>query len=240
MLTLRRLMVRGALLTGVVILVAVVVALLSQRFAPDPVDTTLVVNDPAALGPARTEGGGEFDLLVPPERIPRGLDEELSAPALTLIPERQTRPIPAVAATQGQLEELTRVVRRFLIGWETFAADDDDATYQSRFAAVIDPSQAGPITARRDNHQDTSVGRCGVACAGSAPVLSAIDPGYYMTVRRIDDRGAYVSTQMVVHHSGGRSLVNGHSYRRSYAMILRRSGGRWVVARVAAETLARH
>lgn len=233
-----RLLKKGILGFLVVILVAVGISMLVRQFGDFEPDRTLVQAGQTDLGGARSEGGADFDLFVPPERVPTDFRSEVEAPPLALIPERQQKPLPARAVSPEDKAELGEVASSFLSAWETFAPGDDVSAYQGRFAAFAVPSAIVSMARRFDSHQYSGIGLCASCTTGSRPA-DAIDPRYYVVVRRIDDESAYITTQMVVGYSGTGSPWNGQLYRRSYALIMERSGDGWLVRRVAAETLDR-
>lgn len=236
----RRLMLRGFALTLIVIGVAIAVGFIAARtMNPNDIDTSGVVDaGEVDLRGGRGAGGADFDVFVAPERVPTTRQAERDAPLFALLPERQAEPITPVAVGADELDRLGQVARGFLHGWETFSPGEDPATYSARFARWAVPGSVSRLATRRESRQDSSVGVCAGCATGSRP-LDRIDPRYYVVVRRIDERSAYITTHMVVQHHGDRSRLNGQSFRRSYALLLDREGEGWRVDRAVAETLER-
>lgn len=236
----RRLMLRGFLLVLIVIGVAIVVSVIAARtMNPNDIDTSgLVAHDELDLRDGRGAGGGDFDVFVAPDRVPTTREGELSAPVFALLPERQAEPVVPVAVAEDELAELGTVARNFLHGWEMFTPGEDTAKYTARFARWSALDQIDRLAGRKESRQDSTVGMCNGCATGSRP-LDKIDPRYYVVVRRIDSRSAYITTHMVVYYFGDRSPLNGQSFRRSYALLLDREGDTWRVRRAVAETLER-
>lgn len=181
-------------------------------------------------------GGRRFGFQVPDDRVPRTPEQELSAPPITLIPERQVNPLPPVAVPSADERAFATLARRFLAGYETFRPGQPEGDYTASFAALVTPDSLSEIASRIDSHAPPEIGRC-EDCAVGSSFTDQLDPGLYVVVRRFSSRSAYVTTQGVVRYHG-RGQVAGRSFRRSYALLLERINGRWLVARVASETLA--
>ncbi|WP_217924646.1 hypothetical protein [Miltoncostaea oceani] len=233
---LRIVLKKGALGLAVIIGLALAISFGVRQFVDDPVRSDLIPSREVDLQGERNEGGAGFDLFVPESRIPRGLEEELDAPILTLIAERQAEPLTPVAVSATTLDELSETARGFLSASETFTPGQDPSAYQAALARWSATNRISTVAARTDSHQYSGIGLCS-SCVTGSEATTMIDPRYYLSVRRIDDGSAYVTTQLIVQYSGVGSPWNGRLFRRSYALIMLRQSDRWVVARAASETL---
>lgn len=220
---------------AIIVGVAIVVVMTLSRFAkPEP--PALVRAQAPTLEQQGPVGGRRFDYQVPDSRVPRTPEQELTAPPITLIPERQVNPLAAALAPAADQQDLTRLVRRFLPAYETFAPGESSAAYTRGFAALVVPDKLDAVAERIDSHAPAEIGICD-ECTGSSAFTDALDPGLYMVIRRFSADSAYVTTQGVVRY-GGAGSYSGTSFRRSYALLVTHTGGRWLVERVASDTIA--
>lgn len=234
----RRLMVRGFLLVLLIVGVALVVAFIAGRtMNPNDVDTSgVVAKDDIDLRGGRGAGGADFDVFVSPERVPTSRESEMDASVFALLPERQSEPVAPVAVADDEHAALADVAAKFLHGWETFTPGEDLARYTARFSRWTLPQSVDRLARRAESRQDPTIGMCD-GCVTGSRALNKIDPRFYVVVRRIDGRSAYITTHMVVEYVGDGSPLNGRSFRRSYALLLDKDGDGWRVRRAVAETL---
>lgn len=224
----------GVIGAGTTIGVAVIVFFILTHFVK-PDRPELVRAQAPTVEQQGPVGGRQFDFQVPDSRVPRTPAAEDAAPPITLIPERQVNPVAPVAAPSADERAFASLVRGFLPGYETFTPGESADEYAGSFARFVVPDRLSSVASRGDSHAPPEIGLCDTCTTGST-FTDSIDPGLYVVVRRFSTGSAYLTTQGIVRYSGG-GAVAGRSYRRSYALLLRHVNGRWLVNRVASETL---
>lgn len=222
---------------GVLIMVAVAVGIyvIGVNVLGDPGKENALVHG-SVRDSAPDVGGAQFDYKVPEHRVPRDLEDEREAAAITLIPERQARPLPSITAPAATEARFADLARRFLAAWETFAPEEARQDYEASLASSGLPDALPSLSSREDTNDPDELGPCS-GCTTGARFTDQIDPGLYVSVRRLDEDSAYITTQGVIEMTGPRSSIAGQRYRRSYALILSRLGDEWRVERAVAETL---
>ncbi len=191
-------------------------------------------------GPLR-EGGRNFDSYVGKKFRPDTAAKSMSVPYLALIPERQDQQVSAIAGgrTIIQSEGLDKLVRDFLVEWETFDPQtESQASYGIRLAPFVMPNKLSTIVDRVENHQSREIGFCR-DCSGSELRADLLDPAYQVRLRAKSDTQIYLTAQALVSYTGRTSNLNSVVYRRSYGIVVQKYSGQWRVARLGAEVLGR-
>lgn len=205
-----------------------------DKYVKDKVLPT-VVSDRPEEG-ASDIGGDHLDYYNPADKIPEGFDEEQDATPIQLLAERQSKELPVQEVPASERAQLAEFTTKFLTEWEGFTGGEGYASYSSRLAPYVVPSRLEATAQRLSNRSAREIGPCKACTSGSVLDTSRLSPGDYMVVRRIDDETAYITTQGMVTYTGV-SIYTGKTVRRTYALLLERSGSTWRVERVVAETL---
>lgn len=226
---------RLALYAGAFIGAALLVLVAVRAFAPQPADDLPVPAEQAPFAEGRAEGGEQFDFRVRDEDTPRTHDERMRASSLSLIAERQARPDPPIQATPDEAAQIGALIDRFIPAWETFTPGMSEAAYRARLAPYAVPSALSAMVAREGANQPADIGTCRACANGSRYDRTGFTPSDMMVIRALDDSHAYVTTKGTITYAAG-PRANTQA-QRTYALLLERSGDRWLVGRIAADTL---
>jgi len=230
-----RIVRRLALYVGAFIAAGLLVFLAVRAFTPGPADDLPVPASEAPFSEGRADGGEQFEYRVREEDTPRTHEERMRASSLSLIPERQARPDDPIIITPEESSALAQVIDGFIPAWETFAPGMRDEAYRGRLARYALPSSLGAMVGRDGANQPADIGTCGTCANGSRYDRRGAAPSDLMEVRALDGEHAYVTTKgAITYTTGPRANTQAE---RTYAVLLERSGDRWLVARIAADTL---
>lgn len=229
-----RIVRRLTLFTIIFIAATVAVFAAAKAFMPTPGSDIAITPDTSPLPRDRTEGGAQFDYRVTDAKTPRTYEERLTASSLAIIPERQTQPDAPIIVTEAERQPIAHLLDDFIPAWETFSPGEDTSAYRSRIQQYAVPGTAGLIAERDGANQPAEIGICATCTTGSTFDRN-IAPGDLMTIRELTGDRAYVTTQGVIAYTGGSR--SGQAARRTYALLLERIDGKWLVQRVAADTL---
>lgn len=187
---------------------------------------------------------GQSDLRFDPSELPKSRAERLEAAPAELLPDRWTSdPDEGLASDPAAVPasvrtELLEALNAFLAAWETFqpTGDDGDA-YRSSLAPLVMPGSLDTVAERIDSRQPAGI--CPRATCTTGSVWRPQRP-IALTARIRDYTGdsAYVTLEGAVLYLSAESDLDGREYVRSYALMLVKRSGVWLVERAAAETLA--
>lgn len=197
------------------------------------------------------ERSGGANFLVPDNRIPSSQKERYDAAAITLLSDRwQEDPNPeigpgadAAPIPANERKALTDSAQQFIKLWETFEPpavrsefDVKPAAYISKLSPWVAPENLDDVVQREDNSQPDHI------CPWNGCLTSSTweqgDASAGSNVRYYDGEQAYLTTFAGVRYNSvsGTDQLDGSLWLRSYGLLMRRSGDRWLVTRAAASS----
>jgi hypothetical protein len=143
---------------------------------------------------------------------------------------------PMPAATLVATRELTK---NFLHTYESFSTKESLEEYEHRLSSLVTLQSLERISHRKDNHQPKAIGlesQGGTSGSQVCDPYNAAEEDYHVIA--YSGNSAYVTTEMSVCYTGPSVVWKGAREQRTYALILEYIGGKWLVVRVASDTLA--
>ena len=174
---------------------------------------------------------------VAPEDVPQSFGAKEKAPPLSLLPNRTPEEINPAPIDPSEELVLLGVAQNFIDTWESFPSplQASGENYNDKLDPLVTTDGYGSIVNRRDVSTWSDLCPQRPCILGSFPSSRA-----NLVVASYDGKRAYVVGYGVISILPERLRSDdrgGRQYEQSYALLLKREGGRWLVSRAVAETL---
>ena len=181
----------------------------------------------------------DFQIVVPEDRIPTTMDERMTTAPLSLLPNHAGFPEARgeVTLPARDREEIGRDLEKALSTWETYLPSDGHRDrYRKRIEPLVAADSLEALVERRDSNDAPGVCPQTYCLIGSQWYRKGAI-SWFVIDSSVDQ--VYIVAYGAVLYRGDPDADSraGGSSDRSYGVIMRRGDNKWLLERVAAESL---